>query len=94
MMTPAMVARMVRVGELAGSRGRGGVVGERFGEAEVEDFEAAVGGDFDVGGLEVAMDDAFFVGVFERVDELLDEGEGFVAAGAVRRVSRRLRRVP
>ena len=40
-----------------------------FCEAEVEDFDAAIVGDHDVGGLEVAMDDAFFVRGGERVGE-------------------------
>ena len=70
---------MVRVGEVAGSRLRR-FGGERFGEAEVEDLEAAIRGDLEVGGLEVAMDDAALVRVLQGIDQLVDEGEDFVLA--------------
>src|SRR5689334_22759331 len=54
-----------RIGAGGGSRGLGG-----FGEAESEYLDDAFGGDFDVGGLEVAVDDAFFVGSFESFGNL------------------------
>ena len=39
---------------------------ERLGQAEVEDLHLAVVSDLDVGGLEVAMDDAAFVRLSTR----------------------------
>ena len=50
--------------------GAGTVRGECLGEAEVENLHGAVGPDLDVGGLEVAMDDALFVGRFQGVGDL------------------------
>ena len=44
---------------------------QRLGEAEVEDLDLAVRGDLDVGGLEVAVDDALLVGLLERLGDLL-----------------------
>jgi hypothetical protein len=64
---------------------RGGVFGvdvggrlHRLREAEVEDFDDAFGGDLDVGGFEVAVDDVLLVGGFDAVDELLNEGQRVV----------------
>jgi hypothetical protein len=42
----------------------------RFGEAEIEELHHAFGGDFDVGGFEVAVDDSLFVGGFEGRGDL------------------------
>jgi hypothetical protein len=59
---------------LGGLEGEGAVcfVGafDGFGEAEVEDFDLAVGGEEDVGGFEVSMDDALVVGGFEGFGDL------------------------
>src|ERR1700683_3739810 len=63
-----------------GKRGVGGTVGaDIFRQAEVEHLNAAIVGHHDVGGLQVAVHDAFFVGGSERVgqgagdlDNLLD----------------------
>src|SRR5208282_3551447 len=57
--------------QVAGSGRRGDVVGlrfgfEGFGQAEVEDLHGVVFGQLDVGGFEVAVNDAALVGVFER----------------------------
>ena len=53
-------------------------VAGNFGEAEIEDFGVAALGDEDVGGLDVAMDDAFAVGGVERVGDLNGEIEQIV----------------
>ena len=62
-----------RAEDLAGA-GMAGVVIEAFGEAEVGDLGSAVGGEHDVGRLEVAMNDAAFMGgvhgACERFDQL------------------------
>ena len=42
-----------------------------LGEAEVEDLDLAVRRQLDVGGLEVAVDDALLVGALERLGDLL-----------------------
>ena len=44
--------------------------GGKFGEAEIEDFGVAASGDEDVGGLDVAVDDAFGVGGIESFGDL------------------------
>ncbi len=59
-----------------------------LGEAEVENLYDSRGSDFDVGGLEVAMDDAFFVGGIQGVGDLRGvlrgdgEGERTLGTGA------------
>ena len=50
----------------------------RFGQSEVEHLHRAVGADFHVGGLEIAVDDPLLVCGFERVGDLFRDGEGFV----------------
>src|SRR5438094_4781676 len=44
--------------------------GEKLGETKIEDFDGAAFGDENVGGLDVAMDDALFVGRVKSVSEL------------------------
>ncbi len=46
------------------------VFGEELGEAKIENFDGATLGNENVGGLDVAVDDAFFVGGVEGVGEL------------------------
>ncbi len=58
-------------------RGRAGGLFGGLSEAEIEDFDDAFGGDDDVAGFEVSVDDAFFVGGFEGFGDLPGEGEGF-----------------
>ena len=61
------------VGEGRGVRqigGRGVRAFPRLGEAEVEHFDLAVGRELDVGGLEVAVDDALLVRFLERRGDL------------------------
>ena len=67
----------------------GVMIGEKLGEAKIQDFDAAAVGNENVGGLDVAMDDALFVGGVESIGKLdADfngarngkgaEGDGFV----------------
>ena len=58
---------------VAGGERLEGLVGEP-GEPEVPDFDDAGGGDEDVGGLEVAVDDVRVVEVEQAVEELVAEG--------------------
>jgi hypothetical protein len=60
-----------------GGGGRGAGIGESFGKSEIEDFDFVFGIDFDVRGLEISMDDAAFVSVFERVGDLEEDLFGF-----------------
>ena len=69
---------------LGGPHGESGRIGgdfggsfDRFGEAEVENFHDAIGGDEDVAGFKVAVDDAFFVGGFEGFGDLFGELKSF-----------------
>ena len=50
----------------------------RLGEPEVEHLDRAVGPDADVGGLEVAVDDAGLVGRFQRLRDLQGDGDRLV----------------
>ena len=49
------------------------MIGEKLGEAKIQDFDAAAVGNENVGGLDVAMDDALFVGGVESVGDLCAE---------------------
>ena len=68
----SVIAGEVIVGEfasaLADARRAGRV--HRLRQTEVEHLHRAVGADFDVRGLEIAMDDALLVRGFERVGDL------------------------
>ena len=52
-----------------------GLGAQRLGEAEVEHLDGAVVADLDVGGLEVAMDDALLVRGLERLGDLAGDGQ-------------------
>ena len=61
------------------ARGRGRiVVAHRLGQAEVEHFHFLVWRDLDVGGFEIAMDDAFVVRGFERVSNLMGDAQDVI----------------
>ena len=64
---PACVIASESVGDVVGLAAvDGGARSVRLGEAEIQHLDRAVGSDLDVGGLEIAMDDALFVRGFER----------------------------
>src|SRR6476646_10206336 len=65
------------VGELEGDRRRGVSV-ERLGEPEVENLDGTIPADFDVGRLQVAMDDALVVSGFQALSDLAGDGQRFV----------------
>ena len=72
-------------GERVADGGFGAGAGD-FGEAEVENFCVAARGDENVGGLDVAVDDAFGVGGVESVGDVDGEVEqGFEIERAARR---------
>ena len=72
----------------------GRVAREGLGEAEVEHLDLAVRRDLDVGGLEVAVDDALLVGFLERLGDLLRDGERLVDRESRPRFSRSARSSP
>ena len=70
---------------MRGERGRVGGVGARgagrvhgFRETEVEHLHGAVAAHLDVRGLQIAVDDPLLVRGFERLRDLLRDGQGFV----------------
>jgi hypothetical protein len=54
------------------------VGGECLGQAEVEHLHETVWSDLDVGGFEVAMDDAFVVRGLERIGNLTGDRQRFL----------------
>ena len=56
---------------------------ERFRQAEVEHLHGAVVAHLDVGGLQIAMDDALLVRGFERFCDLLRDRERLVERNRV-----------
>jgi hypothetical protein len=53
-------------------------MGGDLGEAEVEDFCVAKGRDEDIGGLDIAMDDAFAMGGVQTVGDFCGEFEKLI----------------
>ena len=47
----------------------------RFGEAEIENFNCALRRNLNVGGFQIAVDDAFFVRVLQRLGDLPGDRE-------------------
>jgi hypothetical protein len=72
------VMRGAETGAAAGERIFGDGFGHEFGDAEVGDFHAAARVEKDVVGLDVAMEDAFVVGILEGFADARDDGEGLV----------------
>ena len=70
------VVRCAEGGPGAGEWIFGDGFSEEFGDAEVGDFNAAAGVEEDVVGFDVAMEDAFVVGVLEGFADARDDGEG------------------
>ena len=81
-----------RAQEAAGGGVSRGVVVDEFGDAEIEDAGAGVLIDEDVGGLDVAVDDAAGVGVLYAVADLDEGGEECAkcVAGPGERISPRV----
>ena len=86
------------VGSVAGIDRRVGAVLEQLGQAEVQNLDAAVGGDEEVLRLQVAMDDALLVRRRQAVRDLRRRSRPPCAPAAARvaaaRAASRLRAVP
>jgi hypothetical protein len=67
---------------VGGAEGHAGIgeaeVGDAFGNAEVSYFDCAVAGDEDVLGLDVAMDKAAAMGIFEAGEYLVGDVDGAI----------------
>src|SRR5258708_7207788 len=63
--------------------GLGAIGEEKLGEAEIEQLGNAVGGDHDVGGLEVAMDDVGGVRILNGFADLTEEQKAGLEGEAV-----------
>ena len=91
---PACVMASESVGDMVGlAAAAAALLLGGFGEAEVEDLDGAVGRDLDVGGLEVAVDDALLVRRFQPVGDLARVGDRRLDGQRALR-GRRLPRVP
>ena len=73
----AVMAGDVNVGELDTSWVRGAGV-RSSSEPKIQHLHDAIGADFDVGGFQIAMDDASFVRRFERQGDLMRDGQCLV----------------
>ena len=74
MTAPSRVPALGRLGH-ARDVGRRTIAANCLGEAKVEHLDDALGRDLDVGGLQIAMDDALFVRGFERLGDLARDGQ-------------------
>ena len=77
---PVIRAGDVMVGELArASPPRAATsVGAQLRQSEVQHLDGAIGAQLDVGGLEIAMDDALFVRGLQRIGQLAGNRERLV----------------
>ena len=82
---PASSPACVIVGELASAADsrRAGCRIQGLRETEVQHLDGAVVGDLDVGGFQIAMDDAALVRRFERIGDLPRDGDRFVERRSV-----------
>ena len=78
MPTPVIIAGEVIVGDCDALAARGPAGSERLRQAEVQHLHRAVRPDLDVGGLQVAVDDALLVRGFERLGDLLRDRQRLV----------------
>ena len=76
-MTPARVASSVSVGELAGFP-EAASASKRFRQAEIQHLYFSVRGELDVGGLQIAMDNALFVRRFQGLGDLAGNPQRFI----------------
>jgi len=67
---PARVGDMVKVGELVTSLALVSATWVMVAKTEIENLDDALRRDFDIGGLQIAMDDSFFVRGFQGVGDL------------------------
>jgi hypothetical protein len=74
-MTPICVAAHAQRGRVLGLRDSGNSVD--FGQSKVQHLHRAIRLDLDVGGLQVAVGDPFFVGGFQRIRYLPCDTQGF-----------------
>ena len=86
----ALISQLLRARVAGSSQGHGSgwVPGvDDFGDAEIKKFWLAVGGDEDVGGLEIAMDDEVAMGVGDGAADFAKQAEAGteieIAFGAV-----------
>ena len=79
---PVIAAGLVNVGDCDGSSGESARaparVSRELGQPEVEHLHGAVVSHFDVGRLQIAMDDALLVRRFERFGDLPGDRQRFV----------------
>ena len=66
------------VGALETDSSPADLAGEGPGQTEVQHLDLAVGGALDVGGLQVAVDDALLVGLFQSLGDLAGDVDGLV----------------
>ena len=76
--TPVIIAGDVMVGDAVASTPARGHRFERLRQPEVEHLHRAVRPHLDVGGLQVAVDDALLVRGFERLGNLLRNRQRFI----------------
>jgi hypothetical protein len=95
-MTPSCVARAVIVGEVVASTLVVGGWIERFRQAEIEEFDHAIGAQLDVRRFQIPVDDALFVRRFKRVGDLPRDRQRLVERNRSLRdaIGERGRRVP